>query len=256
MYELLVGAVPFSGASLADLCVAVLMNVHPSITAQRQDVPPALEAIVNRCLAKDAAARFTTAAELANALRALETLSMAPGPKPSAPPAPLLADSSGPNPGRGVSPTEAMTINPVTTSQLREWTVPKTPIAVFVVGGILTMLVGGAGLFAIGKLGNKSADATNADSAVGLVAAPAAVEAGVIPATPIAPLPSAPAALPAAAKSAPHSTLERPVTVRPPRAQPVASVVPVAPAPSPPALTTKSHAAAADGPPPINFERR
>jgi serine/threonine-protein kinase len=44
MYELLVGSLPFTGAALADLCVAVILNPHPSITAQRPDVPPALEA--------------------------------------------------------------------------------------------------------------------------------------------------------------------------------------------------------------------
>jgi serine/threonine-protein kinase len=256
MYELLVGSVPFSGSSLADLCVAVLMNPHASITARRTDVPPAFEAIVNRCLAKDAAARFSTATELANALRALDTLSMRPESQPNAPPAPPL-NSSGPNHGRGVAPTEAMTINPVTTSQQREWTVPKTPIAVFVVGGILTLVLGGVGLFALGKLGNQSAVGTNADAAVGLVAAPAVVEAGVTPPVSIAPLVPvpAPAALPAPAKSAAHSNPERTVTVRPSRVQPIASSVPAAPAAAPPVATTKSHAAS-DGPPPINFERR
>jgi serine/threonine-protein kinase len=239
MYELLIGSVPFLGEAFADLCVAVMLNAHRSITAQRPDVPPALEAIVDRCLAKEAGARFTSATELADALRALGT---APAMtrdarKPSVAPTALPAGSAQRDPKRSGPVNAPMTIMPVTTSHPPEWTPPETRTGVFVVGGIVMMLViGAAGLFALRRTGDKSAAGTSADAdadaGVGLVAA--VVDAGVSHAASIAPLAPAPSQATAASPS-PAKGVQRP----PPRPQ----------------VTTKSGAVP-DGPPPINFGRR
>ncbi len=67
-YELLTGHVPFKGNSVMDLAVRIAGDavVPPSVV--RRDIPPALEAIVLRCLEKKRDARFASMADLAAAL--------------------------------------------------------------------------------------------------------------------------------------------------------------------------------------------
>ena len=63
LYELLSGRPPFQGSSMLDTAAAILRD-EPS----RLDAPPALAAIVDRCLRKSPASRFQTIAELQAAL--------------------------------------------------------------------------------------------------------------------------------------------------------------------------------------------
>lgn len=72
MFELLTGAIPFNGPGPAQVCASVLTDPVPPIADYRQDVPPALEFIVRRCLEKNREQRFPSIAEVAHALRALE----------------------------------------------------------------------------------------------------------------------------------------------------------------------------------------
>lgn len=74
VYEALTGAPPFVG-SAQQVLGAHLAQRPESITARRPEVPPALAAIVMRCLEKDPAARWQSAADLVQALAApsLET---------------------------------------------------------------------------------------------------------------------------------------------------------------------------------------
>ncbi len=69
LYELLTGAPPFVGGDLAVLS-RHLTHVPAPIAAGGMDVPPGLEAIIVRLLAKDREDRFATAAEVAPLLRA------------------------------------------------------------------------------------------------------------------------------------------------------------------------------------------
>ena len=64
LYEMLTGAVPFAGDSAVS--VAYLHVREPVVppSKRRADVPPALEAIVLTCLAKDPAGRYQTADQL------------------------------------------------------------------------------------------------------------------------------------------------------------------------------------------------
>src|SRR6187551_883170 len=73
MYELLTGVLPFRGAGAAQVCAAVLTEPVPPISQYRQDVPPALEFIIRRCLEKDRARRFPDVVQLSAALAALDT---------------------------------------------------------------------------------------------------------------------------------------------------------------------------------------
>ncbi len=73
LYELLTGRCPFDGESLTQVCAAILQDDPETIAQRRPDVPPGLEAVVLRCLAKRAADRYANVAELAFALAAYGT---------------------------------------------------------------------------------------------------------------------------------------------------------------------------------------
>ena len=68
LYELLTGSPPFDGDTFAQLSAAVLRDTAPLLSVARPDVPPALSAVVARCLDKEPARRFANVAELAGAL--------------------------------------------------------------------------------------------------------------------------------------------------------------------------------------------
>ena len=68
LHELLTAQTPFGGDSLPELCAHVLTQPPPPLSSLREDVPPAVEGAVLRCLEKDPEARFANMAELARAL--------------------------------------------------------------------------------------------------------------------------------------------------------------------------------------------
>jgi len=69
LYKLLAGASPFEGGTFSSLCAAIVADEPTPIRDTRTDVPAELEAIVLRCLAKKADARFQRVEDLAAALR-------------------------------------------------------------------------------------------------------------------------------------------------------------------------------------------
>jgi serine/threonine-protein kinase len=68
LYEMLVGEPPFSGKSAQLLMSRHMNEPPPSLRTARDTLPPALEAVVLRALAKSPADRYRTAAELSGAL--------------------------------------------------------------------------------------------------------------------------------------------------------------------------------------------
>jgi serine/threonine-protein kinase len=68
MYELLTGQPPFVGATMPELCAAILKEPPESVRGVRPDVPVELDAAILRCLEKNPAKRFANVAELASAL--------------------------------------------------------------------------------------------------------------------------------------------------------------------------------------------
>lgn len=74
LFEMLTGRTPFGGASVRQVLVQHLTARPPAARSLAPDVPPELDAILDRALAKDPAARFQTMAELATALRDLQGL--------------------------------------------------------------------------------------------------------------------------------------------------------------------------------------
>ena len=68
LFELLTQRWPFESDSLPNLCLKVVGEPPISVLSLRPDIPPGLAAIIDRCLAKEAAARFASATDLAMAL--------------------------------------------------------------------------------------------------------------------------------------------------------------------------------------------
>jgi eukaryotic-like serine/threonine-protein kinase len=72
-YEMLSGRPPFTGSTPQQVLAAHVTEAPDSVSKRRPAIPPAIEAVVMRCLAKRPADRFQTAAELHAALEPLAT---------------------------------------------------------------------------------------------------------------------------------------------------------------------------------------
>ncbi len=68
LFELLTGTVPFHGEAFGELAVKIAVQPPASLRAHRPDAPPALDAVIRRCLEKDRDRRYANVAELAVAL--------------------------------------------------------------------------------------------------------------------------------------------------------------------------------------------
>ncbi len=68
LFQLLTGRWPFEADTMPELCLKVVTDPPLSLAAFRPDVPQAMVAVVERCLAKDLTKRYAQAAELASAL--------------------------------------------------------------------------------------------------------------------------------------------------------------------------------------------
>ncbi|HEX3770978.1 MAG TPA: protein kinase [Polyangiaceae bacterium] len=68
LYELLTGELPFVGETLPALGMVIATQEPTPIRSYRSDVPPGVEAVIARCLAKRADQRFQNVGELAAAL--------------------------------------------------------------------------------------------------------------------------------------------------------------------------------------------
>jgi serine/threonine-protein kinase len=70
-FEMLAGEPPFGGTSLATMLSRKLTLAAPPVSSLRDSVPPALDAVLARCLARLPADRYQSAREVREALRAL-----------------------------------------------------------------------------------------------------------------------------------------------------------------------------------------
>jgi serine/threonine-protein kinase len=66
LYELLTGRQPFTGRSIAEVCIKVTQD--PPSPLGRANLPEGLAAVVDKCLAKDVDERYATVADLVRAL--------------------------------------------------------------------------------------------------------------------------------------------------------------------------------------------
>lgn len=72
LYQLTTGHAPFRGPGLPALAVAIAVDSPPRPSTIRHDLPPKLERIILRCLAKSPDNRFASVTELGVALASLE----------------------------------------------------------------------------------------------------------------------------------------------------------------------------------------
>jgi serine/threonine-protein kinase len=79
MYELLAGKAPFSGDTVGELCFSIVETRPKPLPSLRDDVPAALDRVVQRCLQRDPADRFASADELLLALSPFGTADGATG---------------------------------------------------------------------------------------------------------------------------------------------------------------------------------
>jgi serine/threonine-protein kinase len=68
LFELLTRTVPFPGESFGEIAVKIAARDPMSLRSYRPDVPPALEEVIGRCLAKERGDRYANVGELALAL--------------------------------------------------------------------------------------------------------------------------------------------------------------------------------------------
>jgi hypothetical protein len=80
LFKCVTGRAPFEGRTILAVLTKVLLDEAPRLREARPDVPPALDALVARLLAKDPDQRPAGAAEVAAALAALAPPGDAPGP--------------------------------------------------------------------------------------------------------------------------------------------------------------------------------
>jgi eukaryotic-like serine/threonine-protein kinase len=73
LYEMLGGRPPFDGETLPIVCARIMTESPPPLREVIPGVPPALDAIVMRCLEREPQQRFQDVAGLANALSSLGT---------------------------------------------------------------------------------------------------------------------------------------------------------------------------------------
>ncbi|HEX6625886.1 MAG TPA: protein kinase, partial [Pyrinomonadaceae bacterium] len=71
LYEAATGRLPFGGASLLSVMQAIVSKEPPAPSSLRAELPFEFDLIIERALAKDKARRYSSAAELADALRVL-----------------------------------------------------------------------------------------------------------------------------------------------------------------------------------------
>ncbi len=69
LYELLTGRTPFNGETFGALFSSILVDEPPSLTQLRPDLPPELELVVFRAIARKPEMRYGSAGELLEALR-------------------------------------------------------------------------------------------------------------------------------------------------------------------------------------------
>ncbi len=97
LYESLVGQPPFKGDSVVEIIFKHLNDPIPSIYRQRPDVPPEIDAFIQRAMAKSPVARFQTPREFINALESIKRIMQGPVPETHLLQARLLLVASGKN---------------------------------------------------------------------------------------------------------------------------------------------------------------
>src|SRR6266545_3160987 len=117
LYECLAGRPPFAAGSNEAVLFAHLEAAPPRLTAERPDLPPAIDRVVQRAMAKAKEDRFTSCRELVAAARRVlaSTSTVSRVPTQVLPPAPPASSST---PARPAPPPAAAAAHPLGTPQM------------------------------------------------------------------------------------------------------------------------------------------
>ena len=148
LYQCLTGVVPFPREETAALMWAHVHDEPPSVTALRPDLPPQIDYIAAKVMAKQPEDRYATCRELALALRAVTADSAAsdergrafPARPIDSPPPPLSAGMT----STYTPPTPAPVRAPVTASPSRQrwwWLAACGALALAVIGGSTVIIL-------------------------------------------------------------------------------------------------------------------
>src|SRR5256885_8393573 len=113
MYEALCGHPPFGGDTDIATAMARLTTSAPAVRAERPEVSKALDDVIHRCLARQPAARFGSAAAGRDALDQVRLDPTGAIPRPVVPPAPRTAAPRPPTPPGSGAPTGPTSPQPV-----------------------------------------------------------------------------------------------------------------------------------------------
>ncbi len=201
LFRALTGQAPFKGTTITQLCAAVVADPPPRPSSLRAGLPHGLEEIVLRCLEKEPARRYASAAELGAALEAIagvETGAHVVIRVPSLIDLPPMAAQGGQTTGKAGA-WQQDNVPPAEAPQ------PSTMATLLVAGGAAFVLaLGAAGAFALFNQHASVAPAaapTSAPSVAGPVA-PVVSASSVSPSV-SAVVPSQPTATPSASVVAP-----------------------------------------------------
>jgi serine/threonine-protein kinase len=242
LYELLTGRTPFQAETLTELFLQIVERDPPSIRSIRPDVPPALEAVVSRCMARDASARYQNVRELASTLLVFASeqaraMAIARGSQPGLASGMLPSTATYTAVTANTSPTTAA---PWAGTMAAEQQAKRSRVAQIVAVSLLGLAVGITGVTIVARVFLKHGDQAAGDLPT--------VSASVAPASAPPPVVIAPATPPSASAVA---------TAKPaPKHEPAAPAAPPAPAPVPtptPAATAPKPVAPGPAPaPPAN----
>ncbi len=225
LFELVTGRPPFTGANKMRVmhCNANEPPPAPSSLVPAGSVPPALEAVILRCLAKRADERYQSCTGLIEALEAADLSSASRVRGSARPPAivsPAAGESGGSRPTRRA--VTAGDSGPTMAGRSGGWTMPP-PVERGV--GASRAAIGAAVVLFVGAIGTAAwmGSAPHGDAPV-TVAAVEAPPPG--PAAPPSAVPAARvAAAPAPASEAPRVAVEKPEPAKKPAAEPAKRAV-------------------------------
>ena len=261
LFELLTSKTPFTGEDFPELMAQVLEQPLRRLSELRPDAPPELEAVVDRCLAKDVGARYQTAAALAVALLPFTTsrrvrvivqnavaVTRAAGLDTG-----LRVDSTMPPPAdRSSLPTERTERSATPLDAVKSTTAPdlqhtRKRRAIALVGaGVVALVIASALFFRR----TPSPVTTAATATASTAAAPTA--------SPPQPPPTPPASVTASAEAVPSATASAPAASAEPTVTAAASTTLAASASKPPvraAASTRPAAPRVPPPPPTPSAR-